>query len=83
MEVSRFLRKFQRRAQLTEWAAELLLQDEQTHSGELDERGRYLKHCLKALSPDQLELLEGYYHHEHSVSELSKQRAGRWRPSAR
>ncbi len=76
MEVRRFLRKSQRRAQLTERAAELLLQDEEQHAAELDERERYLKNCLDALSGDQRELLDGYYHKEHSVSELS-QRNGR------
>jgi RNA polymerase sigma-70 factor (ECF subfamily) len=72
MEVRRFLRKSQRRAQLTERAAELLLQDEQKHASELDERERHLKHCLDALPEAQRELLEGYYHKEFTVSELSQ-----------
>ena len=72
MEVRRFLRKSQRRAQLTERAAELLLQDEEQHAAELDERKRYLKNCLDALSGDHRELLDAYYHKEYSVSELSE-----------
>lgn len=56
MEVRRFLRKLQRRAQLTERAAELLLQDEQKHAAELDERECHLKHCLDVLSEAPREL---------------------------
>lgn len=72
MEVRRFLRKSQRRAQLTERAAELPLQDELKHATELDERERHLKHCLDGLSEPQRELLDGYYHKQYSVSELSE-----------
>ena len=74
-EVRRFLRKSGRRAQLTERAAELLLQDEQQLSGELDERERYLLNCLKTLSAAHRELIDGYYRNEYSVSELA-QRSG-------
>lgn len=76
MEVRRFLRKSQRRAQLTARAAELLLEDEQQHAAALEERKRFLKHCLDALSASHRELLDGYYYHEYPVNELS-QRTGR------
>ncbi|MGF1579825.1 MAG: sigma-70 family RNA polymerase sigma factor [Gemmataceae bacterium] len=72
MEVRRFLRKAQRRAQLTARAAELLLIDEQNYSVELDERESYLERCLAGLSGDHRELLEGYYHKEHPVNVLSE-----------
>jgi len=52
MEVRRFLRSSRRRAQLTERAAELLLQDEQTHAEELGVREQYLKHCVDRLPSD-------------------------------
>ncbi len=73
MEVRRFLRKAQRRAQLTERAAELLLLEEQQRAAELDERESHLLHCLRSLSGPHRELLEGYYHKENSVSVLSQQ----------
>ena len=73
MEVRRFLRKSQRRAQLTKRAADLLMQDQQQHSYELDERQHHLKNCVESLTGDQRELLEGYYHKEYSVNVLSEQ----------
>lgn len=76
MEVRRFLRKSARRARLTERAAELLLQDEQQHAAELDERESFLKHCFDALPEPHRQLLDGYYHNEYPVSELSR-RSGR------
>ena len=42
IEVRRFLRKSQRRSQLTKRAADLLMQDQQQLSDELDERNRHL-----------------------------------------
>ena len=76
MEVRRFLRQAGRRAQLTERAAELLLQDEQSNAAELDQRQRFLKHCVDALPETHRQLLGGYYRDEHPVSELSR-RTGR------
>ncbi|MDP6633963.1 MAG: sigma-70 family RNA polymerase sigma factor [Phycisphaerae bacterium] len=76
MEVRRFLRKSGRRARLTVRAAELLLQDEQRHAAELDERESFLKHCVDALPESHRQLLGGYYSDEYPVSELS-QRTGR------
>ncbi|HIN95044.1 MAG TPA: sigma-70 family RNA polymerase sigma factor [Planctomycetes bacterium] len=73
MEVRRFLRKSQRRAQLTKRATDLLMQDQQQYSHELDERDLHLKHCFKTLAEDHRKLLDGYYHKGHSVSKLSEQ----------
>ena len=78
IEVRRFLRKTQRRAQLTSRAAELLLQDNQPLTTDLDEREHHLKFCLETLSGDHRELLDGYYYNELSVEELSE-RDGRSR----
>lgn len=73
IEVRRFLRKSRRRVQLTERAAQLLLQDEENHAVELDERQHHLKNCVESLTGDQRELLKGYYHKEYSVNVLSEQ----------
>ena len=73
MEVRRFLRKSQRRAQLTKRATDLLMQDQQQHSHELDERQHHLKNCVESLTEDHRKLLNGYYHNGHSVSKLSEQ----------
>ena len=73
MEVRRFLRKSQRRAQLTERAIDLLIQAQQQHQHESDERDHHLEHCLKQLPEHQRKLLTGYYHQGHSVNELSEQ----------
>ncbi len=73
MEVRRFLRKSQRRAQLTKRAMELLIQDQQQYQHESDERDHHLEHCLTTLPEHQRKLLTGYYHEGHSVNELSEQ----------
>ena len=73
MEVRRFLRKSKRRAQLTQRASDLLLQDQQQYSHELGERGLHLEHCFNALAEDHRKLLDSYYHKGHSVSKLSEQ----------
>ena len=72
IEVRRFLRKSQRRAQLTERAVELLLQDEASQAGDLGEREQYLHQCLRGLSEDQRGLIDGYYREERSVTDLSR-----------
>ena len=76
MEIRRFLRKSQRRTQLTRKAAEELIRDEKQQTTELDERENYLKLCIEKLSEAHRELLDGYYYKEYPVSELS-QRTGR------
>lgn len=72
IEVLRFLRKSHRRAQLTESAAELLMADEQSHETALDDVEGHLEHCLETLPPTHREILDGYYHKEFTVSELSE-----------
>ncbi len=71
-EVRRFLRKSQRRAQLTERAAQLLYQDAQEQVSELHERQAYLHRCLSRLGEPQRRLIDGYYYQEYSVGELSR-----------
>jgi RNA polymerase sigma-70 factor, ECF subfamily len=70
MEVRRFLRSSRRRAQLTERAAELMLQDEQAHAEDLGVREQYLKHSVDGLPGDHQELIHGYYREEHTHVEL-------------
>lgn len=71
IEIRRFLRKSQRRAQLTERAAALLLEDGHQMATDLDERDRYLKHCLDELGGEKRSLIDAYYRQERSVDELS------------
>ena len=73
MEVRRFLRKSQQRAQLTKRAVDLLIQDQQQYQHESNDRDQHLEHCLKTLPAHQRKLLNGYYHEGHSVNELSEQ----------
>ncbi len=74
MEVRRFLRSAQKRARLTERAAELLLQDELAYARELDSREQYLRQCVDGLAGEHRELIHGYYREERSVSQLSQAR---------
>ena len=69
IEVRRFLRKASRRAQLSERAAELLLQEE----GRECESGReeQLRNCVAGLPEEQRRLIYGYYQQERPVAELS------------
>ncbi|MDA7632764.1 sigma-70 family RNA polymerase sigma factor [bacterium] len=71
IEIRRFLRRSSQRTRLTERAAELLLQDMQTHAEELGARERNLKHCIVRLQDDHRELIRGYYYEERSIGELS------------
>lgn len=73
LEVLRFLRKSQRRAQLSERAAEALVEEEDRNehlSGSIEE---HLAHCLEQLPEQQRAILNGYYHQEFSVQELATQ----------
>lgn len=74
-EIRRFLRKSAHRNQLTERAAESLLEDHKQMATELDHRKTYLQDCIDLLSERQNEMIKGYYRMEYSVSELS-QRTG-------
>lgn len=73
MEVRRFLRKSQQRAQLTKRAMELLIQDQHQYQHDSNDRDQHLEHCLTTLPAHQRKLLTGYYHEGHSVNELSEQ----------
>lgn len=75
IEIRRFLRKSAHRNQLTERAAESLLEDHKQMAAELDHRKTYLQDCIDLLSERQNEMINGYYRMEYSVSELS-QRTG-------
>jgi RNA polymerase sigma-70 factor (ECF subfamily) len=70
-EIRRFLRKSARSNQLTERAAELLLEDQKKAAAELDHRKTQLQDCLDLLSERQKEMVNGYYRMEYSVSDLS------------
>lgn len=45
---------------------------EQSHETALDDVEGHLEHCLETLPPAQREILDGYYHKEFTVSELSE-----------
>jgi RNA polymerase sigma-70 factor (ECF subfamily) len=76
IEVRRFLRTAQRRAQLTERAAELLLETEAQHQAQLDAREPYLRPCLDSLPPEHRDLIDGYYRDSEPVAALAT-RTGR------
>lgn len=71
VEVRRFLRTAQRRAQLTERAAELLLETEHQQQDRLDAREQHLRTCLDSLPPDHRQLIDGYYRDAESVATLA------------
>ena len=71
IEIRRFLRRSSQRARLTERAAELLIQDRQTHAVELGARQHHLKPCIERLNKDHRALLRAYYYEERSIAELS------------
>lgn len=75
IELRRFLRKSANRRQLTERAAELLLEDQKEAIAALDHRETHLQKCLELLSERQQALVNGYYRMDYSVSDLS-QRTG-------
>ncbi len=72
IEIRRFLRKSAHRNQLTERAAELLLEDHKMATPELDHRKNHLQDCIDLLSQRQKEMVDGYYRMEYSVSDLSQ-----------
>ena len=72
IEIRRFLRLSSQRTRLTERAAELLLQDRQTHAEEFNTRNHNLKRCIEKLGENHRELIRGYYYEERSISELSQ-----------
>lgn len=76
VEVRRFLRTAQRRAQLTERAAELLLETASQYERQLDAREHLLRPCLDSLPPDHRDLIDGYYRESEAVATLAT-RTGR------
>lgn len=73
LEVLKFLRKSQRRAQLSERAVMALMEQEE-QSGPLDNPiDQHLAHCLQQLPGQQRALLDAYYHQKYSVKELAAQ----------
>ena len=73
IEIRRFLRKSAHRKQLTERAAELILEDQTKATSELEHRKAHLQECLERLSNPQQSLIDGYYRKEYSVGDLSQQ----------
>ena len=72
IEIRRFLRKSARSNQLTERAAELLIEDQKKAAAELNQRQTHLQECLALLSDRQKEMVSGYYKMEYSVFDLSR-----------
>lgn len=73
IEVLKFLRKSQKRAQLSVRAAESLMEEEQRHEQLTESIDEHLAHCLEQLPEQQRVILDGYYHQEFSVEELATQ----------
>ena len=73
IEIRRFLRKSTHRNQLTERAAEMLLEDQAKAAPQHEHRKSHLQDCLERLSAPQQSLIDGYYRREYSVADLSQQ----------
>jgi RNA polymerase sigma-70 factor (ECF subfamily) len=73
LEVLKFLRKSQRRAQLSERAVEVLMEQEPQNEQVEESVNRYLSFCLEQLPDQQRAIIDGYYHQEYSVEELATQ----------
>ena len=72
IEVRRFLRTRQRRAQLSEAAAAALMIDEDASPSWNEERARRLQSCRELLTPGQRRMLDDYYLNELPVTELAR-----------
>jgi RNA polymerase sigma-70 factor (ECF subfamily) len=75
IEVRRFLRTRQRRAQLSETAAAALMAEDDAVPAWNEERERRLQSCRERLAPVQRQLLDEYYIHELPVTELARRHA--------
>lgn len=73
IEVLKFLRKSNRRAQLSELAAEAVMGVEDRNEELVESMDEHLIHCLEQLPDEQREILDGYYNQEFSVKELASQ----------
>jgi RNA polymerase sigma-70 factor (ECF subfamily) len=72
IEVRRFLRQRQRRAQLSEEAAAALMTEVEAEGSSAEARDRLLEECRAGLAPEQRSVLDGYYREELSVSALAE-----------
>ena len=75
IEVRRFLRTRQRRAQLSEAAAAALMTEEDAGRAWNEDRERRLQSCRERLAPAQRQLLDEYYINELPVAELARRHA--------
>ena len=71
LEVLKFLRKSQKRTQLSERAAEVLMESEAQDEQDEESIKKYLTVCLEQLPDHQRSIIDGYYHQEYSVEELA------------
>lgn len=75
IEVRRFLRQRQRRAQLSEEAAAALMTEAEADAASDQARNRLLQECREQLAPEQRGVLDGYYLEELSISALAQRHA--------
>lgn len=75
IEVRRFLRTRQRRAQLSEAAAAALMTEDDAGAAWNEDRERRLQSCRERLAPGQRQLLDEYYINELPVTELARRHA--------
>ncbi|MBT3616548.1 MAG: sigma-70 family RNA polymerase sigma factor [Verrucomicrobia bacterium] len=73
LEVLKFLRKSQRRAQLSERAVEVLMEQEAQDEQVEESVNRYLTFCLEQLPDQQRSIIDGYYYQEYTVEKLATQ----------
>jgi RNA polymerase sigma-70 factor (ECF subfamily) len=73
LEVLKFLRKSQRRAQLSERAVEALMEQEAQDEALEESISQHLSTCLEQLPDQQRAILDGYYQQEYTVEELAAQ----------
>ncbi len=75
IEVRRFLRQRQRRAQLSEEAAAALMTESEADAASDQARDRLLQECREQLAPEQRGVLDGYYLEELCISALAQRHA--------
>lgn len=73
IQIRRFLRSVQRRAVLSEKAAEIIMLTEDKHSALIEKRTQALGSCLETLPENQRSLIEGYYFDEKAIAALASQ----------
>lgn len=75
IEVRRFLRQRQRRAQLSEEAAVALMTAADADAAWDETRDRHLRECRERLAPEQRRVLDGYYLEDLGVAALAERHA--------